>query len=111
MWFELLSTLLHPQDVFGGERNAVADALNLNAGVALHAANMAASPAEGVAAAQEAQRSGAGHLAGTFRRCECPVPMFIPKCVECCPPPTWRPIPRRASPRHRRHGAQVGLRC
>lgn len=62
MWFELLSTLSHPQDVFGGERNAIADALNLNAGVALHAANMAASPAEGVAAAQEAQRSGAGLL-------------------------------------------------
>ena len=46
------------QDVFGGERNAIADALNLNAGVALHAADVASSPAEGVARAQEAQRSG-----------------------------------------------------
>jgi Glycosyl transferase family, a/b domain len=46
------------QEVFGGERNAIADALNLNAGVALHAADVASSPAEGVARAQEAQRSG-----------------------------------------------------
>jgi hypothetical protein len=44
--------------VFGGERNAIADALNLNAGVALHAADVASTPAEGVARAQEAQRSG-----------------------------------------------------
>jgi anthranilate phosphoribosyltransferase len=39
-------------DVFGGTRGAVADALNLNAGVALAAAEIAASPAEGVAMAQ-----------------------------------------------------------
>ncbi len=39
-------------DVFGGARGAVADALNLNAGVALAAAEIAASPAEGVAMAQ-----------------------------------------------------------
>jgi anthranilate phosphoribosyltransferase len=37
---------------------AVADALNLNAGVALAAAQVASSPAEGVAMAQEAQRAG-----------------------------------------------------
>lgn len=39
-------------DVFGGARGAVADALNLNAGVALAAAEVASSPAEGVAMAQ-----------------------------------------------------------
>lgn len=39
-------------DVFGGARGAVADALNLNAGVALAAAEIASSPAEGVAMAQ-----------------------------------------------------------
>lgn len=47
-----------PQDVFGGERNAIADALNLNAGVALHAAGLVGSPQEGVSRAQEAQRRG-----------------------------------------------------
>ena len=36
----------------------MADALNLNAGVALAAAQVAASPSEGVAMAQEVQRSG-----------------------------------------------------
>jgi len=36
----------------------VADALNLNAGVALAAAQIAPDPATGVAMAQEAQRSG-----------------------------------------------------
>jgi anthranilate phosphoribosyltransferase len=46
------------RDVFGGERGAVADALNLNAGYALAAANVAKDPKEGVAMAQEAQRSG-----------------------------------------------------
>ena len=45
-------------DVFGGERNAVADALNLNAGVALAAAKVASDVQEGVMMAQEAQRSG-----------------------------------------------------
>ncbi|PSC73271.1 anthranilate phosphoribosyltransferase [Micractinium conductrix] len=45
-------------DVFGGARGAVADALNLNAGVALAAATVAADAKEGVAMAQEAQRSG-----------------------------------------------------
>jgi anthranilate phosphoribosyltransferase len=39
-------------DVFGGARGPVADALNLNAGVALAACELAASPAEGVAMAQ-----------------------------------------------------------
>ncbi len=37
---------------------AVADALCLNAGYALAASQVAASPAEGVAMAQEAQRAG-----------------------------------------------------
>ena len=46
------------RDVFGGQRGAVADAMNLNAGVALAAAGIAASPAEGVAMAQEVQRAG-----------------------------------------------------
>ncbi len=45
-------------DAFGGERGAVADALNLNAGVALAAANVAKDAKEGVMMAQEAQRSG-----------------------------------------------------
>lgn len=45
-------------DVFGGAQGAVADALNLNAGVALAAANVARDAKEGVAMAQEAQRSG-----------------------------------------------------
>lgn len=46
------------KDVFGGSRNAVADALNLNAGVALAAARVASDVKEGIAMAQEAQRSG-----------------------------------------------------
>jgi len=46
------------QDVFGGQRGPVADALCLNAGVAITAAGIAATPAEGVAMAQEVQRSG-----------------------------------------------------
>lgn len=46
------------RDVFGGARGPVADALCLNAGYALAAAQVAASPAEGVAMAQEAQRAG-----------------------------------------------------
>lgn len=46
------------KDVFGGTRNAVADALNLNAGVALAAARVASDVKEGIAMAQEAQRSG-----------------------------------------------------
>ena len=40
------------EDVFGGAQNAVADALNLNAGVALAACEVADSPQEGVAMAQ-----------------------------------------------------------
>ena len=44
------------QDAFGGARGPVADALNLNAGVALAAAMVAADAREGVAMAQEAQR-------------------------------------------------------
>ncbi len=39
-------------DVFGGQKGAVADALNLNAGVALAAAKIAKSPQEGVQMAQ-----------------------------------------------------------
>jgi anthranilate phosphoribosyltransferase len=46
-------------DVFGGERNAVADALILNAGYALAACEAAESPEDGVAMAREAQQSGA----------------------------------------------------
>ena len=46
------------KDVFGGERNAVADALNLNAGVALAACKFASDVKEGISMAQEAQRSG-----------------------------------------------------
>ena len=46
------------RDVFAGQRGAVADALNLNAGYALAAANVAKDPREGVAMAQEAQRAG-----------------------------------------------------
>ena len=46
------------RDVFGGARSAVADALNLNAGVALAAAGLAATPEDGVALAQETQRAG-----------------------------------------------------
>lgn len=43
------------EDVFGGAQNAVADALNLNAGVALAACEVAGSPEEGVAMAQVSQ--------------------------------------------------------
>lgn len=46
------------KDVFGGQRGPVADALNLNAGVALCAADIAKTPAEGVAMAQDVQRAG-----------------------------------------------------
>ena len=46
------------KDVFGGARGPVADALNLNAGVALAAAKVAPDVKEGIAMAQEAQRSG-----------------------------------------------------
>jgi anthranilate phosphoribosyltransferase len=44
--------------VFEGERSAVADALNLNAGYALAAAGVASDPKEGVAMAREAQEKG-----------------------------------------------------
>ena len=50
------------QDVFGGAQGPVADALNLNAGVALAAANVAGDAKEGVAMAQEAQRRCDGGL-------------------------------------------------
>ena len=43
-------------DVFGGARGAVADALCLNAGVALAAATVARSPEEGVQMAQVCDR-------------------------------------------------------
>lgn len=46
------------KDVFGGAQGPVADALNLNAGVALAAAEVAKDVAEGIAMAQEVQRSG-----------------------------------------------------
>jgi len=57
-------------DAFAGQRGAVADALCLNAGVALAAAGIAATPAEGVAMAQEVQRAGkpAGVLERWVRR-------------------------------------------
>lgn len=48
------------RDVFGGQRGPVADALNLNAGVALAACQVAKNPKEGVMMAQEAQRAGKG---------------------------------------------------
>eukprot|EP00798_Chlamydomonas_sp_ICE-L_P003253 gene3253-13276_t len=54
------------RDVFGGMRGPVADALNLNAGVALASCKVAATPQEGVAMAQEIQRSGAA--AGTLEK-------------------------------------------
>ena len=46
------------RDTFGGQQGPVADAMCLNAGVALAAAGIAKSPAEGVAMAQEVQRRG-----------------------------------------------------
>jgi anthranilate phosphoribosyltransferase len=46
------------RDAFAGKQGPIADALCLNAGVALAAAGIAASPAEGVAMAQEVQRKG-----------------------------------------------------
>lgn len=46
------------RDVFGGQQGPVADALCLNAGVALAAAGVASTPHEGVAMAQEVQRAG-----------------------------------------------------
>jgi anthranilate phosphoribosyltransferase len=50
------------KDVFGGARGPVADALNLNAGVALAACQVARDAKEGVAMAQEAQRAGKAGL-------------------------------------------------
>lgn len=52
----LPAPLASVQDVFGGAKGPVADALNLNAGVALAAATVAADAKDGVAMAQEAQR-------------------------------------------------------
>jgi anthranilate phosphoribosyltransferase len=46
------------RDAFAGQQGPIADALCLNAGVALAACGIAASPAEGVAMAQEVQRQG-----------------------------------------------------
>ncbi|GLC45745.1 hypothetical protein PLESTM_001773500 [Pleodorina starrii] len=46
------------RDVLAGQRGPVADALVLNAGYALAAAQVTASPADGVALAQEVQRRG-----------------------------------------------------
>jgi anthranilate phosphoribosyltransferase len=46
------------RDVFGGLRGPVADALNLNAGYALAACQVAKDPKEGIAMAQDAQRAG-----------------------------------------------------
>jgi anthranilate phosphoribosyltransferase len=58
------------RDVFGGQRGPVADALNLNAGVALAACQVARTPQEGVAMAQEVQRSGkAGHTLDAWIAC------------------------------------------
>jgi anthranilate phosphoribosyltransferase len=58
------------KDVFGGSRNPVADALNLNAGVALAAARVASDVKEGIAMAQEAQRRGqAGDILSRWITC------------------------------------------
>lgn len=46
------------RDVFGGLRGPVADALNLNAGVALASCDVARDVKEGIAMAREAQESG-----------------------------------------------------
>lgn len=46
------------RDVFGGQQGAVADALCLNAGVALAAAQVAPTAQDGIRMAQEVQRSG-----------------------------------------------------
>lgn len=46
------------QDVFAGQQGPVADALNLNAGVALYAAGRVMNVEDGVAAAQEVQQQG-----------------------------------------------------
>ncbi|KAL0033905.1 hypothetical protein WJX77_010315 [Trebouxia sp. C0004] len=46
------------RDVFGGQQGAVADALCLNAGVALAAAQVAPTARDGIRMAQEVQRSG-----------------------------------------------------
>jgi len=48
------------RDAFGGARSAVADALNLNAGVALAAAELAPSAEDGVALAQARRPSRPG---------------------------------------------------
>lgn len=65
---ELNASIL--KDVFGGSRNPVADALNLNAGVALAAARVASDVKEGICMAQEAQRSGkAGDTLNAWIKC------------------------------------------
>ena len=46
------------RDAFAGKQGPIADALCLNAGVALAAAGIAKTPAEGVSMAQEVQRRG-----------------------------------------------------
>jgi len=58
---------LAPSHAFPGP---VADALNLNAGVALAAAQVAPDPATGVAMAQEAQRAGEGRVGMWVCGCE-----------------------------------------
>lgn len=54
------------RDVFGGQKGAVADALCLNAGVALAACQVAATAQDGIRMAQEVQRSG--QAADTLQR-------------------------------------------
>lgn len=55
------------RDVFGGHKGPVADALNLNAGYALAACQVAKDPKEGIKMAQEAQQSGrAGDVLRTW---------------------------------------------
>jgi len=54
------------RDVFGGARGPVADALNLNAGVALAACKVAGDVKEGIRMAQEAQESG--RAGGTLQK-------------------------------------------
>lgn len=62
------------RDVFGGQQGAVADALCLNAGVALAAAQVAANAQDGVKMAQ------VGHLL-IIRSLESALPLVLPCCV------------------------------
>ena len=65
------------RDAFNGKRGPVADALILNAGVALAACGKAPSPAAGVLLAQEAQRRC---VPDDFR-------LRLDECTKSCLPP------------------------